>query len=165
MSFSHTCLVKPFVRHLSIVVTFSYSLNVRFTSDLRTQTKRINHENRSKMIVNKKLDRFKQWAGERMGGEVKTNTTDNFKALEQEMDLRHQGMEKMQQSMSIYMKAVSKKAELEKKEKTLPIAYLGSTMITHADDFEHDAQYGQCLSSKISNRSQPSLRLTILSFR
>jgi len=43
------------------------------------------------MNVNKKLDRFKQWAGERMGGEVKTNVTDNFKALEMEMQLRHEG--------------------------------------------------------------------------
>jgi len=45
-----------------------------------------------KMNVNKKLDRFKQWAGERMGGEVKTNVSDDFKALEVEMALRHEGM-------------------------------------------------------------------------
>lgn len=43
------------------------------------------------MNVNKKLDRFKQWAGERMGGEVKTNVSDDFKALETEMNLRHDG--------------------------------------------------------------------------
>lgn len=43
------------------------------------------------MIMNKKLDRFKQWAGERMGGEVKTNTSDDFKTLEQEMTLRFEG--------------------------------------------------------------------------
>lgn len=100
------------------------------------------------MIVNKKLDRFKQWAGERMGGEIKTNTTDNFKALEQEMDLRQNGMEKMQESTSIYIKAVSKRTELEKKEKTLPIAYMGASMITHGNDFEHDSEFGQCLTCK-----------------
>lgn len=44
------------------------------------------------MIVNKKLDRFKQWAGERMGGEVRTNASDDFKALEQEMTVRSDGM-------------------------------------------------------------------------
>lgn len=43
------------------------------------------------MNVNKKLDRFKQWAGERMGGEVKTNVSDDFKALEVEMGLRQEG--------------------------------------------------------------------------
>lgn len=43
------------------------------------------------MNVNKKLDRLKQWAGERMGGEAKTNVSDDFKALEVEMALRHEG--------------------------------------------------------------------------
>ena len=44
------------------------------------------------MNINKKLDRMKQWAGERMGGEVKTSTSDEFKALEAEMNLRHEGL-------------------------------------------------------------------------
>lgn len=44
------------------------------------------------MNVNKKLGRFKQWAGERMGGEAKTNVSDDFKTLEVEMNLRHEGM-------------------------------------------------------------------------
>jgi hypothetical protein len=44
------------------------------------------------MNINKKLDRVKQWAGEKMGGEVKTNVSDEFKSLEMEMDLRHDGM-------------------------------------------------------------------------
>lgn len=43
------------------------------------------------MNVNKKLDRFKQWAGERMGGEAKTSVSDEFKSLEVEMELRQQG--------------------------------------------------------------------------
>lgn len=43
------------------------------------------------MNVNKKLDRFKQWAGERMGGEAKTCVSDDFKSLEVEMGLRHEG--------------------------------------------------------------------------
>jgi hypothetical protein len=44
------------------------------------------------MNINKKLDRVKQWAGEKMGGEVKTNVSDEFKSLELEMDLRQDGM-------------------------------------------------------------------------
>lgn len=43
------------------------------------------------MNINKKLDRMKQWAGERMGGEIKTSVSDDFKALETEMTLRHEG--------------------------------------------------------------------------
>jgi hypothetical protein len=43
------------------------------------------------MNVNKKLDRFKQWGKEKMGGEVATTRSDEFKMLEVEMDQRHQG--------------------------------------------------------------------------
>ena len=44
------------------------------------------------MNVNKKLGRFKQWAGEKMGNESKTGLSDDFKALEMEMNLRHEGL-------------------------------------------------------------------------
>jgi hypothetical protein len=43
------------------------------------------------MNMNKKFDRLKQWTSERMGGEPKTDVSDDFKALEMEMDLRQQG--------------------------------------------------------------------------
>jgi hypothetical protein len=43
------------------------------------------------MIVNRKLDRFKQWGKERMGSDAKTVTSADFKALETEMQLRHDG--------------------------------------------------------------------------
>ena len=44
------------------------------------------------MIVNKKFDRLKQWGKERMGSDVRTDTSDEFKALEMEMQLRQEGM-------------------------------------------------------------------------
>jgi hypothetical protein len=43
------------------------------------------------MNINKKLDRVKQWAGEKMGAEAKTNVSEDFKALEMEMTLRYEG--------------------------------------------------------------------------
>lgn len=43
------------------------------------------------MNVNKKLGRFKQWAGEKMGAEAKTDVSSDFKSLEQEMTMRHDG--------------------------------------------------------------------------
>lgn len=45
------------------------------------------------MNVNKKFGRFKQWAGEKMGAEARTGTSDEFRALEMEMELRHEGMQ------------------------------------------------------------------------
>ncbi|KAF2463735.1 BAR-domain-containing protein [Lindgomyces ingoldianus] len=99
------------------------------------------------MLVNKKLDRFKQWAGEKMGGEVKTGLSDEFKSLEMEMNLRHEGMEKMQKSMTVYVKSLSKREEGDNREKSLPGGYLGSAMVTHSEDFEPDSEFGNCLSS------------------
>lgn len=117
------------------------------------------------MNINKKLDRVKQWAGEKMGAETKTNVSDEFKALEVEMTLRHEGtftslfidfkgkltwmamtgMEKLQKSMTVYVKSLSKRNELDDKEKLLPVGYLGQTMITHGEDFDPDSTFGNCL--------------------
>jgi hypothetical protein len=60
------------------------------------------------------------------------------------------GLEKMSKSMTGYVKSVSKRSEIEGKEKTLPIASLGGTMISHGEDFDPDSEYGQCLTSESS---------------
>lgn len=44
------------------------------------------------MNINKKLSRAKQWADEKMGAQAKTGVSDEFKNLETEMQLRHDGM-------------------------------------------------------------------------
>ncbi|KAF1915670.1 hypothetical protein BDU57DRAFT_518750 [Ampelomyces quisqualis] len=99
------------------------------------------------MNINKKLDRLKQWTNEKMGAEARTGLSDEFKALEVEMNLRHEGMDKMQKSMAVYVKSLSKRAEGDDKEKQLPGGHLGSTMVTHGEDFEPDSEFGNCLSS------------------
>ncbi len=43
------------------------------------------------MNFTKKIDRAFQWAGEKMGSEAKTTMSDDFKMLETEMALRHDG--------------------------------------------------------------------------
>ncbi|KAJ5908522.1 hypothetical protein N7495_001204 [Penicillium taxi] len=98
------------------------------------------------MYVNKRIGRFKQWAGERMGGEVKTNTSNDFKAMETEMSVRHEGVDRIHKSMTDYMKAIAKRSEGSDKEKTLPIAHLGSSMVSHGEDFDGASEYGQCLT-------------------
>jgi len=44
------------------------------------------------MNIGKRFDRMKQWTDERMGKEIKTAASDEFKALELEMQLRHEGV-------------------------------------------------------------------------
>ncbi|KAJ5223610.1 hypothetical protein N7468_008152 [Penicillium chermesinum] len=97
------------------------------------------------MNVNKRIGRFKQWAGERMGGEVKTCQSDDFKAMETEMGVRHEGIDRIHKAMTGYVKAISKRNEGDDKERTLPIAHLGSSMVAHGEDFDGNSEYGQCL--------------------
>ncbi|KAI0017824.1 BAR-domain-containing protein [Xylariomycetidae sp. FL0641] len=98
------------------------------------------------MVFTKKFDRAFQWAGEKMGHESKTNQTDEFKVLEQEMALRHDGMDRLHKSANAYVKSISRRGEtFEDKEKGLPVSYLGRTMIAHGEDFEPDSEFGNCL--------------------
>ncbi|TGO47256.1 hypothetical protein BOTNAR_0535g00080 [Botryotinia narcissicola] len=97
------------------------------------------------MNVGKKFGRVKQWAGEKMGQESKTEVSDEFKSLEGEMQMRHEGMEKLQKSMTIYVKSLSKRNEGDDREKILPVAFIGQTMIQHGEDFEPDSEFGNCL--------------------
>ncbi|KAF2128675.1 BAR-domain-containing protein [Dothidotthia symphoricarpi CBS 119687] len=99
------------------------------------------------MNINKKFDRLKQWTNEKMGADARTGLSAEFKALEVEMNLRHEGMDKMQRAMSVYVKSMSKRAEGDDKEKQLPGGHLGSSMVTHGEDFEPDSEFGNCLSS------------------
>ncbi|POS83155.1 hypothetical protein EPUL_003969 [Erysiphe pulchra] len=99
------------------------------------------------MNINKKFDRVKQWAGEKMGAEAKTNVSDQFKGLETEMNLRHEGMERLHKSMTVYVKSLSTRNEGEDKEKRLPVGYMGQMMIQHGEDFDSDSEFGRCLIS------------------
>ncbi|RLL96137.1 hypothetical protein CFD26_104722 [Aspergillus turcosus] len=98
------------------------------------------------MNVNKKFDRFKQWAGERMGGEVKTSVSDDFKAMETEMNVKHEGIDHIHKALIAYIKSISKRSEGDDKEKTLPIAHLGSSMVSHGEDYDANSEYGRCLT-------------------
>lgn len=54
--------------------------------------------------------------------------------------------------MTSYVKAISKRNDGEDKEKTLPIAHLGGSMVAHGEDFDGNSEYGQCLISKFRGR-------------
>lgn len=56
-------------------------------------------------------------------------------------------MERLQKSMTAYVKTLSKRNEGNDKDKILPVTYLGSTMLNHGEDFENDSEFGQCLIS------------------
>ena len=43
------------------------------------------------MNFTKKIGRARQWAGEKFGAEAKTSQTDEFRMMEAETNLRHEG--------------------------------------------------------------------------
>jgi hypothetical protein len=47
--------------------------------------------------------------------------------------------------MTSYVKSMSKRNEAEDREKILPVALLGQTMMAHGEDFEPDSEFGNCL--------------------
>ena len=63
------------------------------------------------------------------------------------------GMDKMQAAMAVYVKSLSKRAEGADKEKQLPGGHLGSSMVTHGEDFEPDSEFGNCLSCTSCDQS------------
>ncbi|KAK6350660.1 hypothetical protein TWF718_003845 [Orbilia javanica] len=97
--------------------------------------------------MNKKFDRVLQWSKEKMGNDNKTSATDEFKAMEVEMQVRHDGMEKLHSSANIYIKSLSKRREGDDREKMIPIDIVGQSMVLHGEEFEQDSLYGQCLSN------------------
>lgn len=56
-------------------------------------------------------------------------------------------MEKLHKSTTVYVKSLSKRNEVEDKEKILPVQYLGQTMMHHGEDFEPNSEFGNCLIS------------------
>ncbi|UNI17743.1 hypothetical protein JDV02_004065 [Purpureocillium takamizusanense] len=98
------------------------------------------------MTFTKKIGRARQWAGEKMGAD-KTSQSDEFQMLEAEMASRQSGMESLQKSASIYVKWATRRCDaLEDKGRSLPNTLLGRSMTVHANDFEPDSEYGNCLA-------------------
>lgn len=63
--------------------------------------------------------------------------------------------------MTAYVKSASKRSEGDDKEKTLPIAQLGGTMITHGEDYDASSEYGRSLTSKLSCSGNCGPALTV----
>ncbi|KAG6010401.1 hypothetical protein E4U21_006965 [Claviceps maximensis] len=100
------------------------------------------------MAFIKRIDRAKQWAGEKMGSESKTSHSEEFQRLEVEMNVRQEGMENLQKATNVYSKWISRRCDtFEDKSRSPPCALLGRTMATHGMDFEPESEFGHYLAS------------------
>jgi hypothetical protein len=78
---------------------------------------------------------------------MKVGTDDHARIIHADCFLP--GVDRIHKSMTAYVKAISKRNEGDDKEKTLPIAHLGSSMVSHGEDFDANSEYGQSLISKL----------------
>ncbi|KAG0139552.1 hypothetical protein CROQUDRAFT_54545 [Cronartium quercuum f. sp. fusiforme G11] len=99
------------------------------------------------MKVNKRIGKLKQWTGEKLGGQQKTELSEDFQSLEQDVDLRKAGVDRLYSVSKEYSKHLTKKIEAEGTDtgKVLPVDALGLVFANHGDEFGNDSAFGQAL--------------------
>lgn len=94
------------------------------------------------------LGKLRQWAGEKISSRDKTIVTDEFKDIEQDIELRKEGILKLQAAAEDYQHVLSKKKEstaAQETEKLMPLDVLGIVMISHGEEFGDDSAFGTSL--------------------
>ncbi|RDA89750.1 hypothetical protein CP533_2921 [Ophiocordyceps camponoti-saundersi (nom. inval.)] len=101
------------------------------------------------MNFTRTIDRARQWAGEKMGGEVtRTAQSDEFQTLQAEMNMRQAGMESLQKSAAVYVKWAARRCESsEDKTRSAPLSALGRSMTSHGAELEPDSDWANGLNS------------------
>ncbi|KAF9074886.1 hypothetical protein BDP27DRAFT_1316132 [Rhodocollybia butyracea] len=100
-------------------------------------------------MASKQLGKLRQWAGEVISSKEKTVVSEEFKELQQDVELRRNGVERLLLASKGYHHSLTKKKDnlaLEDPEKLLPLDTLGIVMITHGDEFGSDSEFGSCLA-------------------
>ncbi|KAH7924417.1 BAR-domain-containing protein [Leucogyrophana mollusca] len=99
-------------------------------------------------MAGRQLGKFRQWAGEKISSRDKTVVADEFKEIEQDIELRKEGIVRLQAASEDYHHALSKKKEssaVQESEKLMPLDTLGIVMITHGEEFGEDSAFGTSL--------------------
>ncbi|EMD32803.1 hypothetical protein CERSUDRAFT_143382 [Gelatoporia subvermispora B] len=99
-------------------------------------------------MASRQLGKLRQWAGEVISSRDRTIVTEEFRELEQDIELRRQGIWKLHIVSEEYRDYLSKKKQseaLEDAEKMLPMDALGVVMIQHGEEFGEDSAYGVSL--------------------
>ncbi|KAG1740594.1 hypothetical protein EDB19DRAFT_1851451 [Suillus lakei] len=99
-------------------------------------------------MASRQLGKLRQWAGEKISSRDKTIVADEFKDVEQDIELRKEGILKLQAAAEDYQHVLSKKKELtiaQEMEKLMPLDALGIVMISHGEEFGDDSAFGTSL--------------------
>ncbi|KAJ3052528.1 hypothetical protein HK097_006094 [Rhizophlyctis rosea] len=97
--------------------------------------------------IGKKFGQLRQWTGEKIGSTQRTETSEEFKRLEHETELRHECIEKVHDSVSLYLRQLEKtKADrIGSKDKRTPLENLAEAMMHFGNMLYEESNYGQAL--------------------
>ncbi|KAI6011431.1 hypothetical protein EDC04DRAFT_2905496 [Pisolithus marmoratus] len=99
-------------------------------------------------MASKQLGKLRQWAGEKISSRDKSVVVDEFKELEHDIELRKQGISRLQAAAQMYRHVLSKKKVLPvsgETDKLMPIDALGIVMVSHGEEFGEDSAFGSSL--------------------
>ncbi|TFY73363.1 hypothetical protein EWM64_g10650 [Hericium alpestre] len=99
-------------------------------------------------MAGKRLGRLRQWAGEVISSEKKSEVTEETRELEQDIENRRNGIHRLHLAAEQFHRNLSKKKHteaLEDPEKFLPRDVMGVVMLTHGEEFGEDSAFGTCL--------------------
>ncbi|KAH9039126.1 hypothetical protein EDB85DRAFT_1930788 [Lactarius pseudohatsudake] len=99
-------------------------------------------------MAGKRLGRLRQWADEVINTKDKATLTGEAKELEEEIEVRKEGLQRLQLAAEQYHRSISKKKlsiALDDPDKVLPRDAFGVTMVRHGEDFADDSLLGQAL--------------------
>ncbi|KAI6011207.1 hypothetical protein PISMIDRAFT_688061 [Pisolithus microcarpus 441] len=99
-------------------------------------------------MASKQLGKLRQWAGEKISSRDKSVVVDEFKELEHDIELRKQGISRLQAAAQMYRHVLSKKKALPvsgETNKLMPIDALGIVMVSHGEEFGEDSAFGSSL--------------------
>ncbi|KAL1938287.1 hypothetical protein VTO73DRAFT_11738 [Trametes versicolor] len=102
------------------------------------------------MMASKQLGKLRQLVGEVIATRDKTIQSDEFRELEHDIELRRQGLSKLDLASEDYRHYLQKKKfseAIENADKLLAVDALGVVMIKHGEEFGEDSAYGQSLVS------------------
>ncbi|TFK69203.1 BAR-domain-containing protein [Pluteus cervinus] len=98
-------------------------------------------------MASKQLGKLRQWAGEVISSKDKTIFTDEFRELEQDVELRRAGALRLLLASEGYHHNLSKRKANDAllDEKLLPLDTFGVVMCMHGEEFGDDSVYGTSL--------------------
>ncbi|KAF8503876.1 hypothetical protein JB92DRAFT_3207391 [Gautieria morchelliformis] len=104
--------------------------------------------NLSAKMASKQLGKLRQWGREVISSKEKTVLTQEFKEIEQDVELRRAGIERLYDACGEYHGYLQKKKEypsVEEGVKMLPVDALGAVMMSHGEEYGDGSAFGQSL--------------------